>query len=197
MSLATAPVWNGLEDLRPVLALRLRARCRDENELDDLIQETFLRAARYRRSLGDSNKLAGWLVRIARNVQHDAHGRNLRLAHGDVVDELLDQVPGREGAPGECPDECYVRVGSQLVERARLLRHLSAALDELAPDDLLVLERHYRDRQGTTELAARLGVTTEMVKVRLYRARQRLRRRVRATLTTEIGRFAAFEEVRA
>ena len=78
MSLVSAPVWNGLEDLRPVLANRLRTRCRDENELDDLIQETFLRAARYRASGGEPRRLTGWLVSIARNVQHDAISRDRR-----------------------------------------------------------------------------------------------------------------------
>src|SRR5262249_2916342 len=52
-----APRWYGLEELRPLLRNFLRRHCRDGFELEDVVQETLLRAARYRGSLSDSRNL--------------------------------------------------------------------------------------------------------------------------------------------
>jgi DNA-directed RNA polymerase specialized sigma24 family protein len=79
MDLAIEPLrWSGLEELRPSLQRLLARRCRDAAELDDVVQETLLRAARYRAKLSERERLRGWAMRIAINVLRDRVRRRER-----------------------------------------------------------------------------------------------------------------------
>ena len=57
--------WTGLAEMEPLVRVYARRRCKDSHELDDIVQETLLRAARYRPRLLDGQKLKGWTLRIA------------------------------------------------------------------------------------------------------------------------------------
>jgi len=107
---ATETIWSRLsEDLRRFI----RRRVGDHHVTDDLLQETFLRIHRSVETLNESDRLAAWVYRIARNVIHDHyratngnvslaeldvaeedHGKNqLRASAGIWLEELIGQLP--------------------------------------------------------------------------------------------------------
>lgn len=186
--------WRGLADLRPFLCRKLGGRCRDENELDDLVQETLIRAARYRDSLADPGRLESWVLRIAWNVFRDHLKREQRLPRRERAEELLLRVEGREPAPGECLDEPDVEVDRRLVERGAVLRHMARAFDGLQCEDRRVLGDYYSRGSSCAATAERFGIAPNMVKVRLFRARRRLRVAVERRLARErLARLAPVE----
>lgn len=183
MNIAVSPArWLGLDELRPTLRSFLRTRCPDRGELEDVLHETLLRAARYRHSLADPRNLSGWTHSIAVNVVRDRARRLRRQERMESGNQLFDGLMGREPIPGEENHDDLLQFGSMVVERAVALRELEAALLELKPADREVLCSYYHDERSCGETAEVCGIPSPLVKVRLFRARQRLLRSLRRRL---------------
>jgi RNA polymerase sigma-70 factor (ECF subfamily) len=173
-----APRWEGLEPLRPSMERYLSRRCRDRSELDDVVQETFLRAARYRKRDMSAGRLRSWLLCIAANVLRDHARRGLRGPSTGVDEELFERVESRElAAPDD--DEQIVDLGDQLLDRESALAHLARGMVRLSARDREVLGLYYREGESTAWVAERCGISPQLVKVRLFRARRRLERALR------------------
>ena len=166
--------WREVVGLEPAVRGFLERRCRDESELDDVVQETLLRAARYRESLHDPRRLRSWTLRIAVNALRDHVRRELRLQRGDVGDEVLDLLEGREAPPGIDDEAARLRFGRLVLEREDAFELLSSALARLADDDVRVLDAYYRLGLSCGAIAHLWTLTPEVVKARLFRARRRL-----------------------
>jgi RNA polymerase sigma-70 factor (ECF subfamily) len=169
----------------------LASRCRDESEIDDVIQEALLRAARYRGSLNDPARLRAWVIRIAANCLADHLRREGRLPRGEAGEEVFDRIEGREDVPGEIADDGQVAVNGQVVEKQTALRHVFGAMRRLRAEDQLVLDSYYTRQRTSLETARICAVAPDLVKCRLFRARRRLR----LTLRNSLG--AAWEPVHA
>lgn len=88
----TDAIWTQLSaDLRRFI----RRRVSDDHVADDLLQETFVRVHRNIGTLQETERLAAWVYRIARNVVHDHH----RKAANATV-PLPDAEPA--GDEGHC-----------------------------------------------------------------------------------------------
>ena len=129
---------------------------------DDLVQETFVRVLRYGASFDPARPFRGWLFTIARNV-------GLAAAHArrDVV-PLTDVTLA---APDDSARDLDTR------ESLSSLRTAMRALPE-ADRDVLVFAKI--DGRSYREIAGTLGITEGAVKVRVFRALQRLRDILRA-----------------
>lgn len=176
--------WRGLEALRPRLRRFLSQRCRDENEVDDIIQETFVRAARYRPGLTSRARLQSWVLRIAGNVFRDHVRRSYRQQTMGFEEEILEGLEGSEGAPGEGDDTLF-EVEGELLDRETALRYLALAFQSLMEHDRRVLGSFYGGAESCAVTAADCGISPGLVKVRLFRARRRLERAVQRELIRE------------
>jgi RNA polymerase sigma factor (sigma-70 family) len=163
-----------LEELRPTLERHLRTLCRDESEVDDVVQETLLRAARYRGSQVRSGRLVAWALGIARNVFRDLRRRESRLRRLELDGDGFDSLEGREPTPGALPPELVVRVRGRSVEEHVVERQFPHAMDDLRVADRRLLDAYYAS--GSRAALAACGASAELVKVRLFRARRRLLR---------------------
>lgn len=177
--------WEGLVELRPALRRFVSRRCRDEGEAEDIVQEALIRGWRYRASLVDATRLRPWLLRIALNVFRDHVRREKRLPRVDVEPELFDRLEGREDVPGEPRVEPQVELEGAIVGKPRVLDHLCDARGTLRDPDRDLLDSYYDEGRSCTETARVCEIPTHLVKVRLYRARHRLRRVVRSKLRIE------------
>lgn len=131
-----------------------RRHARPPADAEDIAQNALIRAWRYREKLQDGERRGQWLARIARNEAMRELGRRIpepveELEAGADEDERLNSV-----------------VESVTVERAL------AALSEA--DRELIRLRYERDLTQSA-IADRLGIPEGTVKVRLHRARARLR----------------------
>ncbi len=138
----------------------------DEEDARDVVQETYLRAHKgLKRFRGDA-QFSTWLHRITANCANTYLGRRGRHMHDQLPDDpiIADQNPQRD------PEQ---RVGL-----GDLRDQLSAALLELPPKlRAVVVLRDIYDLPHET-IADQLGITESAAKVRLHRARKRLRERL-------------------
>ncbi len=141
---------------------------RDEWVADDLIQETFLRIQTNLKSLKDPSKLSSWIFRIAYNLCQD-HFRQLKISRKE---ERIDQEETEDfkealmqGGPG---------IQKELEQRQ--MGECVQSYIHLLPEPLLVVLILFDTMDfNQQEIADTLGVTIENVKVRLHRARKKLR----------------------
>ena len=140
----------------------LRGLLGSSSAAEDLVQETFLRVLRHRRSYRLGKAFLPWVLRIAR---HAAWAHLKRLKRMPVV-ELVEGVP--ELAAAGSPEE-------HQLERERAAR-LTRALQELPVKDREVLLLSYFDGLRQREIAGIVGTSTGAVKVRVHRAKTALKR---------------------
>lgn len=142
------------------LAYRLTG---DEEDARDVVQETYLRAFRgIARFRGDA-QFTTWLYRITANAASTHLGRRAKHRHEELSadDSVADERPDID--PG------------QQAENEALRHRLRAAIDRLPPRlrAVVVLRDVYDLPHGA--IAEELGISETAAKVRLHRARRRLR----------------------
>lgn len=144
----------------------------DADAAEDLAQETLFEAWRHIDRLRDPDAFSPWLSGIARNVC----ARWLR-AHGR---ETARVVPLDDVAPAR-PDELGVDFEAEL-ERGELAALLDRALELLPAETRTLLIQRYVAESPHAAIAETLGLSENVVAVRLHRGRLALRR----LLTTEL-----------
>lgn len=125
------------------------------SEAEDIAQDALLRAWRRRSTLRDSERRNQWLAAIVRNEAFRQHAR--------VRPDPTATIELREGAEDE------------RVLAAVELADLHAALKGLSKRDREILELRYEQDLTHPVIANRLGIPEGTVKVRLHRARAKLR----------------------
>ena len=142
------------------LAYRLTG---DEEDARDVVQESYLRAYRgLRRFRGDA-QFSTWLYRITANCASTELGRRARHRHDDLDDELPDATWRGTSGP------------ELAVDNVALRERLEGALGALPPRlRAVVVLRDVYDLPHDA-IAAELGISVSAAKVRLHRARRRLR----------------------
>jgi len=183
MTIAPPPpaAWDGLAALKPDLESFLAARSRDRHAIEDAIQECFIRAARSRSGLERPEALRGWLRRIGLNALADVHRKRRRTTEPlpeNEADEPASPLP----PPEDLCDEVEVRCLRRTVGVSRARHLLDLALERLPTADRYALVSVYLEGDSREAVAHRLGLDLELFKVRLYRARTKLRRALRHEL---------------
>jgi RNA polymerase sigma-70 factor, ECF subfamily len=160
-----------------------RAILRDDREAEDVMQQAYVNAYSHLRQFDGRSSFATWLTRIA---VHEALARARR--RGRYTDVDLDTI-----SPLEFP----MRMTSTPdPERQAFARELGAllesAIDRLPDGSREVFMLRQVEGMSTAEVAETLGLSDDVVKTRLSRARASLRRDLydRAGLATpETFRF--------
>ncbi len=145
------------------LAYRLTG---DEEDARDVVQEAYLRAYRGLKRFRGEAQFTTWLYRITANCASSLLGKRARHRHEvlEEDDEVID-TSGRLD-PAEQADRGVVR------DRVKL------ALSELPPRlRTVVVLRDVYDLSHEA-IAAELGISESAAKVRLHRARRKLRERL-------------------
>ena len=142
----------------------------DPAEADDAAQETFVRAARQLESLRDGRALAAWLYRIATHVCLDRIRRRARDRTIGTEDEPYDLDQAEDDAPSL----------EQIIERSDMSACVQRYLDGLSDSYRAVILLHDLDGLTGPQMAGVLGVSLATVKIRLHRARVRLRAQLEA-----------------
>lgn len=155
------------------LAFRL---CGDEEDARDVVQEAYLRAYRgLRRFRGDA-QFTTWLYRIVANCAATSLARRSRT-RTEAMDE---EAPFADEAPDTDPEA--------MAEATNLRDRVSAALGALPPRlRAVVVLRDVYDLPHDA-IAKELGISEAAAKVRLHRARRRLREQLFGTPGEEARR---------
>lgn len=152
------------------LALRLTG---DEAEAEDVVQETFLNAFRAIASFEGRSELSTWLYRIATNI---VMMRRRRLQPERIPVDGLDETEEAGATPPALLDPCCLP--ERDYETAETWAALEQAIRELPESLRVVFVLRELEGLSTEATAAALGLSPDVVKTRLYRARLRLRERL-------------------
>jgi len=141
---------------------------RDEWLADDLIQETFLKVQNNLETLKDPSKVSAWIFRIAYNLCQD-HFRRTKISKNEE----------RINGDGESDfGESFIQL-EKSIQKELEQRQMGECVQEqidLIPEPLkTVLVLHEILGLNQEEIAEILGITTKNVKVRLHRARKKLK----------------------
>jgi RNA polymerase sigma-70 factor (ECF subfamily) len=163
-------------------ALRLVS---DPAEAEDLTQDTFLRAHDRLGGLRDPAALKTWLFRIATNLARDRYRRRAVRGRSPVS---LDSPPldGSPPAGDAITDEDAPRI-DEAMEREELSTCVQEYIEAL-PDSYRAVIL-LKDLQGLTnpEIAEMLECSLPTVKIRLHRARTRLKAALEAGCNLDTG----------
>ena len=139
---------------------------RDRQKLEDLAQETFVKAWRALDGFDGRAPFEYWLARIASRVALDHLRREGRrkaeIAIEDLGEDALDWLG--EG------DE------NSSLEAAQAAELLALALRQLSPAEQIVLTMQGLEGRSIKEIAQNTGSSRIAVRVRALRARQKLRK---------------------
>lgn len=145
------------------LAYRLTG---DEDDARDVVQDAYLRAFRGLKRFRGEAQFTTWLYRITANCAASSLGKRARHRH-DVLEDDEDIV------------DLSARVDpAEQADRGAVRDRVKAALAELPPRlRAVVVLRDVYDLSHEA-IATELGITESAAKVRLHRARRKLRERL-------------------
>ena len=155
-----------------------RAIVRDESEVEDVLQQTYMNAFAHLGQFEARSQFSTWLTRILIN-EASRRRRKLQQHSATGAVEVLDEreIAARRGEPNP-EHRAYA---------SELRRVLEEAVDALPDTYRLVFMLRDVEGMSTNETALALGLADEAVKTRLHRGRAMLRRSLRERLGAVAG----------
>ena len=153
------------------LAMRF-AKGREDAE--EIAQDCFIKAYRSLASFQGQAKFSTWLYRIVYTTAM-TFLRKKRVDTDSIDDEgTFIQVENQFSAYDVNDAE----------NKSRSF-YLNKAIEQLLPDDAVIITMFYKGGQSLEEIGQALGMETNTVKVKLFRARQRLKEKLERNLKHE------------
>jgi RNA polymerase sigma-70 factor, ECF subfamily len=146
-------------------------------DMEDLIQETYIQLLTAVKRFRGESRFSTFLYRVCANV-----GLMYLRSKRRRPEDLTDEVPERESAPGMNPEQ-----NAHVSEAAKLMR---TALSELTPKKQVVLVYHDIMGLGPEEIAHAVGSSANTVRSRLFHARREF-----AVVVARLKKEAAPSEV--
>jgi RNA polymerase sigma-70 factor (ECF subfamily) len=150
----------------------------NEQDAEDVVQETFLRAYRQLDKYEARSSFSTWLYRIASNYSLDLI--RMRKRHEDRRErgkpaeerDILQTIPGK--APG--PD--------RIAQSNQVQTRVNEALNELSDQERTAFVLRHFEGLSIDEIGEALGTGTNATKHSIFRAVQKLRRSLEPLVST-------------
>ncbi len=152
----------------PRLFAMARRYARRESEVEDIVQEIWLKAFEKLRSFRGDAPFEHWLARLAVRTCYDflrRHQRNREISLSELSAPEEDWLERFAVAPESAPESA--EAARQLVDRV---------LAQLSPPARLVITLLEIEERSVKEIAALTGWSVPLVKVRAFRARAEMKR---------------------
>ncbi len=163
MTQNTAAIWA---EVHEVLRLFIAKRVANQAEVDDLLQEIFLRVHRQLDRVNDPGRMVSWLYQIARNAIVDYYRSSQRRR--EIPAGLASDVDERASAPLSSTDVS----GLLRTELAACIRPMLNRLSHDYRDAVTLVELDGLTQQAAAE---RLGLSLSGMKSRVQRGRKQLK----------------------
>jgi RNA polymerase sigma-70 factor (ECF subfamily) len=144
----------------------------NEQDSEDVVQETFLRAYKQLHRYEARSSFSTWLYRIAANYSLDLVRRKKR--HGEIglqesaTEEEMGEVVHTVASGDPGPD--------RLLFSSAVQKQVSATLSELSQQERTAFVLRHFEGQSIEEISAALGLSNNAAKHSIFRAVQKLRR---------------------
>jgi len=144
---------------------------RRHEDAEEAAQDTVMKALMHLDQLTDPAKFKAWLLQIAINEARLKRRRD----HASLFESIENGSTNEEGMfmPRDFAD--WREIPSETLERTEIRAAIEAALGKLPPIYREVFVLRDVEQLSTGECAQSLGISEHAVKVRLHRARLRMR----------------------
>ena len=157
-----------VEKYSPRVFATARRYARRESEVEDIVQEVWVKAFQKLRSFRGEAPFEHWLMRLAVRTCYDflrGHQRNRETSFSELTeaeDDWLDRFVNQ-------PDSA-----NEKAEAARML--VARVMEELSPAARLVITLLEIEDRSVKEISKLTGWSVPLVKVRAFRARAEMRK---------------------
>jgi RNA polymerase sigma-70 factor (ECF subfamily) len=139
----------------------------NEQDAEDVVQESFLRAYRNLRHFEARSQFGSWLYRIAANCAYDAlrarARRQARVEPGGTAEGLAGEVPTDDPGP------------ERLAAGAEVRRNVRAAMSRMSALERSAFTLRHLEGMTTAEIAQALDLQGEAAKQSVFRAVRKVR----------------------
>lgn len=186
MENAASSMWEHLhEGLRAFIAKRVG----NEAEIEDLLQEVFLRVHQNAQSLQEPERMVSWVFQITRNAIVD-HYRSSAQRRRELPAGLATEID---------QDKNVMAVEEENEAKYELSHCLRPMIDRLSPDYREAIRLVELEGLTNQEAAIKLGLSVPGMKSRVQRGRQQIRKMLDECCLIELDRrrgVVEFEERR-
>jgi len=153
---------------RPVYNLLYRMLSNHE-DAEEALAEVFVKIWRSAASFKGNSKFTTWMFKIASNTARDFLRSRMTRQEVSFEDASIDQleIAEQSGTSAGDPEACAINSE----DRARIVR----AMQGLSEEDRLIVSLYHFQELDYNEVARIANVPASNLKVKLFRARQRLR----------------------
>jgi RNA polymerase sigma factor (sigma-70 family) len=144
-------------------------------DAEEVAQDCFIKAYRNLSSFQQQSKFSTWLYSIVYTTAM-TFLRKKRVDTSSIDD-----------------DEAYIQIENKPsaydphnIENKSRSYYLNQAIEQLLPDDATIITLFYKGEQSLEEIAQALNMEANTVKVKLFRARQRLKEKLERNLKHEV-----------
>lgn len=145
-----------------------RRYARKESEVEDIVQEIWLKAFRKLASFRGDAPFEHWLMRLAVRTCYDflrGHQRNRESTFTELSEPETDWLERFAADPGRAPED---------ETAARLV--VKRLMEQLSPAARMVIQLLEIEEKSVKEIAALTGWSVPLVKVRAFRARAEMKK---------------------
>ena len=150
-------------------------------DAEEIAQDTFVKAYRSLADFKGSAKFSTWLYTIAHNTGITY------LRKKKVQVQSIDEERGMHAADQQASD-----LRSDRVEEKSRQQMVRRAIAMLSPDDAQLITLFYQGDQTLQEIGQVMGLDPNTVKVRLFRARQRLKEKMETYFREEVSNLQTY-----
>lgn len=169
---AYAGLVNRYQSYVFTLALRFT---KNREDAEEVAQDIFIKAYRALADFKGNSKFSTWLYTIVNNTCI-TFLRKKRLQTHSLDNEGVFEVADSQDSG----------LRANLVEQKSKVSMVNEAIKMLSPDDGEVITLFYKSEQSLEEIAQILGLETNTAKVRLHRARTRLKEKMEQHYSEEV-----------
>lgn len=165
-----------IEKYQPRIFATARRYARRESEVEDIVQEVFIKAFQKLSSFRAEAPFEHWLMRLAVRTCYDflrAHQRNRETAFTELSEPETDWLERFKVDPDGASD--HADAAKQLIGRV---------MEQLSPPARLIITLLEIEDRSVKEIAQITGWSVPLVKVRAFRARAEMKK-ILAKMTKE------------
>ncbi|MFK7781423.1 RNA polymerase sigma factor [Psychroserpens sp.] len=159
------------KDLVFTLTLRM---LKNREEAEEVAQDTFIKAYKSLDRFKGDSKFSTWIYRVAYNSCLDRIKKNKKHLNNVEINEFTEhQVISIDNAL----DKMEVEEQKEAIQRC---------IGKLSSEDSFLLTLYYFDDLSLDEISKIIGITTNSIKVKLFRCRKKLAAILKSQLDSEL-----------
>lgn len=169
---AYAGLVNRYQNYVFTLALRM---VKSREDAEEVAQDAFIKAYKYLADFRGNSKFSTWLYTIVNNTGITFLRKKKLEIHSLDIEKVFEMADSRDSG-----------FSANMVEQKSKVVMVNNAISMLNPDDAEIITLFYKAEQSLEEIAGILRLEANTAKVRLHRARTRLKEKMETYFAEEV-----------